>query len=106
HRPSGDGIDIRPMPSGVVATIPRGAMLPQGSTALIVAGRAASGDQEANSAYRVQATCMAMGQAAGVMAALSVKMGLDPEEIPMRDIYKILKEHGAILPGETKELFT
>ena len=41
---------------------------------LIVAGRAISGERAARSAFRIQASCMAMGQAAGAMAASSVSV--------------------------------
>ena len=43
---------------------------------------------------------MGMGQAAGAMAILSVRSGLDLEELAMEDIYKLLKEHNAIIPSE------
>ena len=65
HQPDSIEIDIRPLARGVVATIPYGALVPAGSDHLLVAGRSIAGDQAANSAYRVQATCMATGQAAG-----------------------------------------
>ena len=85
---------------GVVPTIPRGAMLPEGSRALIVAGRCISGDREAHSAYRVEASCMAMGQAAGAMAALAAQRECDVEELPIADVHDLLRRYGAIIPGE------
>lgn len=100
HRPNGDGVDIRPLSEGTIPTIPRGAMLPAGSEFLLVAGRSVAGDQEANSAYRVQASCMAMGQAAGAMAALSAERGIDAEDLPISDIQQALREWGAIIPGD------
>ncbi len=100
HRPSGHGIDYRTLAKDTYPTIPRGALLPQGSTGLIAAGRCAAGDQEANSAYRVQASCMAMGQAAGVMAALAAASGVDPEMVPLADIHRTLRAHGAIVPDD------
>ena len=81
-------------------TIPRGALLPVGSNRLIVAGRCIDGDREANSATRVEAPCMAMGQAAGVMAALSAKTGVDPADLPLADVHALLREHAAIVPGD------
>lgn len=93
-----DGIDTRPLQEGVVPTIPRGAMLPLGSKNFIVAGRCISGDREANSAFRVQASSMAMGQAAGAMAALAAQQLCSPEVLSLRDIDQLLKEHGAIVP--------
>jgi hypothetical protein len=100
HRPSGHGIDYRTLPKDTFPTIPRGALLPRGSNWLIAAGRCAAGDQEANSAYRVQASCMAMGQAAGAMAALSTHSGIEPEQLPIDHIHQTLRAHGAIVPGD------
>jgi hypothetical protein len=98
HTPEGSGLIFRHLNEGVVPTIPRGAMLPKGSSFLIAAGRHISGDREAHSAYRVQASCMAMGQAAGAMAALSAKKNIDPEQLPLSDVNKLQKKHGAIIP--------
>ncbi len=100
HRPSGHGIDLRLLCEGTFPTIPRGAMLPAGSTQLLAAGRCVAGDQEANSAYRVQGSCMAMGQAAGAMAALSSESGAELETLAIADIHATLRTHGAIVPGD------
>ncbi len=100
HQPDGDGIDIRPLEYGTVPSIPRGAMIPRGSAHLIVAGRAIAGDQEANSAYRVQASCMAMGQAAGANAALSARAGVPMSSVPLASLREQLRAGGAILPGD------
>lgn len=100
HRPNGDGIDIRPLREGVFPTIPRGAMLPEDSSFLLVAGRCVAGDQEANSAYRVQASSMAMGQAAGLMAAMSASTNVDPELLSIPAIHSGLRDAGAIVPGD------
>ncbi|MDP7634624.1 MAG: FAD-dependent oxidoreductase, partial [Candidatus Latescibacteria bacterium] len=86
---------------GVVPTVPRGALLPAGSRNFIVAGRCISSDRLANSALRVQATCMATGQAAGAMAALSARGRLDPEALPMGEVHALLRQHGAIVPGDS-----
>jgi glycine/D-amino acid oxidase-like deaminating enzyme len=99
HRSTGDGLGKEPLAEGVVPTVPRGALLPVGSRNLLVAGRCVSSDRLANSGLRVQASCMAMGQAAGALAALSAQTGLDPEEIPMDKVRSLLRQHGAIVPG-------
>lgn len=100
HRPGGEGIDLRPLMEDTFPTIPRGAMLPQGSSWLLVAGRCIAGDQEANSAYRVQASCMAMGQAAGAMAALASLSGTEVEQLAITEIHEVLRQHRAIVPGD------
>jgi len=81
-----------------VATIPLRALIPRGSKNLLVAGRCLSSDRGANSALRVQASCMGMGQAAAVAAVLASKQGSTPAEVPINDIKQELKEHGAIVP--------
>jgi hypothetical protein len=78
--------------------VPRGALVAMGRPGLLMAGRILSSDRAANSALRVQATCMATGQAAGALAALAVKRGLDPAVVPMRDLRALLRRHGAIVP--------
>lgn len=83
---------------GVVPTIPLGALIPKSSKNLMVAGRCLSSDRLANSALRVQASCMAMGQAAGVTVALAAKAGTTPSQVPMANIRRELVRHGAILP--------
>jgi hypothetical protein len=102
HRPGGDGIDLRPLAEGTFPTIPRGAMLPLGSEWLLAAGRCIAGDQQASSAYRVQASCMAMGQAAGVMGALSAHSGVEPEQLAIDDIHEVLRAYGAVVPGDIR----
>jgi glycine/D-amino acid oxidase-like deaminating enzyme len=98
HQAERAGLDCRPLKEGVVPTIPRGALLPAGSRNLLVAGRCLSSDRLANSALRVQAACMAMGQAAGAMAALAADSGVEVEALPMTAIRQLLHEHGAIVP--------
>lgn len=99
HLNDGKGINYRLLNANVLPTIPRGALLPVGSRNLIVAGRCASSDRDTNSAIRVECPCMAMGQAAGAMAALSARTGVDPEALPLQEIRTLLRAHGAIVPG-------
>lgn len=99
HKVDGPGIDTRPLAEGTLPTIPLRALLPRGSRNLIVAGRNACGDQEAHSAFRVQASCMAMGQAAGAAAALASKTGHELREVALDDLRATLQRYGAIVPS-------
>ncbi|MBS1369885.1 MAG: FAD-dependent oxidoreductase [Lentisphaeria bacterium] len=92
------GLDKRLLEPGVVPTVPRGALIPANTRHLLAAGRILSSDRLANSALRVQATCMATGQAAGALAALSVNSGLPAEEVPMPELRRLLEANGAIVP--------
>ncbi|MCC7491879.1 MAG: FAD-dependent oxidoreductase [Fimbriimonadaceae bacterium] len=96
HLPA--GLDFRPLPTGVVPTIPRAAMIPLGSQGFLAPGRHLSSDRLANSALRVQASCMAMGQAAGALAALAVRQGGEPGDQDLAAVRQLLSDHGAIVP--------
>jgi len=93
------GIRPKPLAEGVVPTVPLGALIPKGSRDFLVAGRCVSSDRLANSGLRVQASCMAMGQAAGAAAALAAKSGTTPAKVPLADLRMVLQSHGAIVPG-------
>ena len=100
HELGGDGLDCRPLRPGMVPTVPRGALLPRGCGPLIAAGRCISSDRLANSALRAQATCMATGQAAGALAALSASRSADPRQVDRAELRDLLRKHGAIVPAE------
>ncbi len=83
----------------VVATVPLRSLIPKRSKNFIVAGRCVSSDRLANSALRVQASCMGMGQAAGAAAALASRNKTTPLEIPITDLQYLIEEHGGIVPS-------
>jgi len=92
------GVHPAHLKEGIVATVPLRALIPMGSRNLLVAGRCLSSDRMANSALRVQATCMATGQAAGAAAALAAKNGVTPGEVPIEELKALLRDSGAIVP--------
>lgn len=97
HRNGDKGIYQIALTDGQVPTIPLSALLVKGTENLLTAGRCVSGDRLANSAFRVKASCMAMGQAAAACASVALH-----EKVPIRkaDIKKIrglLRKHDAIV---------
>jgi glycine/D-amino acid oxidase-like deaminating enzyme len=94
---------FQPLPEGILPQVPLGAQLPESARNLIVAGRCVSSDQVANSALRVQASCMAMGQVAGAVAHLAGERGCDLDEVPLADVRALLESHGAIVPPAEPE---
>ncbi len=92
------GVKPAPLAEGVVPTVPLRALVPKDSQRLIVAGRGISSDRLANSALRVQATCMATGQAAGTAAALAAQQNSTPLDVPLDTLRELLRQHGAIVP--------
>jgi len=93
------GVKPEHLKEGIVPTIPRGALVPKDSRNLLVAGRCLASDRLANSALRVQSSCMAMGQAAGAAAALAARSGSTPMNVPLTELRQVLKDHGAIVPA-------
>ena len=57
---------------------------------LMMAGRCISGDFIAHASYRVTGNAVAMGEAAGAVAALAAKTGRLPHEIAWADAFKLL----------------
>jgi len=75
--------------------IPYGCLLPRGLEGLLVAGRCISGTHVAHSSYRVTGTCMQMGQAAGVAAAMAARQGVAPRRIEGTRLKRRLQDLGA-----------
>ena len=95
---SKEGVTPKHLQEDVVATVPLRALIPKGSKNLLAAGRCVSSDRLANSALRVQASCMGMGQAAGAAAALACKKNMTPVNVPIDDIKQLIRSHGGIIP--------
>jgi hypothetical protein len=93
------GVEQRVLAEGDVPTVPLSAMAPPGRDRILAAGRCVSSDRRAHSALRIQATCMAMGQAAGAAAALATRTQTVSAEVPIDRLGEVLAENGAILPG-------
>ena len=97
------GVRPKKLKRGIVPTVPLSALVPKGSSNILVAGRCVSSDRLANSGLRVQASCMAMGQAAGATAALAVERNTVPLNVPLSDIREMLVQHGAVVPAVETE---
>ena len=92
------GVDPKYLKDGVKPTVPYRSLLPKGVDGMLVAGRCLSADRMAMAAIRVQASCMATGQAAGEAAALAVARGVDLRRIDMGELKARLKSRGCIVP--------
>jgi len=77
--------------------IPFRSIVPRGSHNLLVAGGCISATREAFASIRVQAQCMALGQAAGTAAALCVDRNLGVSTLDGRFLNTILKEQQAFV---------
>ncbi len=97
HRAEQDSTAWNLLSDDVVYDIPYRCLLPQGVEGLLVAGRCLSADHEAHASARPMVQCMAMGQAAGVAAALALDKNLMPREVSMGELQDSLRELGAVI---------
>ena len=77
--------------------IPLRALLSKDIPNLMMAGRCISGDFTAHSSYRVTGDAAKLGEAAGTTAAVAVRQGADPRDIP----FAAVAPHLPPLEGET-----
>jgi len=71
-------------------TIPYRCLVPEKIHGLLLAGRNISGTHMAHSNYRVMPMCIAMGEGAGVAAALAVKQNIDVRDVDVSEVQKHL----------------
>ena len=79
-------------------SIPLRALIPDNLDNALTAGRGLSATHTAFSALRVMPPSMAMGQAAGVAAAMAAKRNAPPAELPYDELRAALIEGGALIP--------
>ena len=72
--------------------IPLRALIARDVDGLLMAGRCISGDFVAHASYRVTGSAVAMGEAAGVLAALSARRDELPHRVPWEAVAPTLKE--------------
>jgi hypothetical protein len=81
-----------------VVYVPYRAMVPQKTEGLLVACRAFSSDDDANSCFNLIPHCMALGQAAGAAASIAVSRGISVRDVPYDALKSELIKQGVLLP--------
>ena len=77
--------------------LPYRSLVPLEVDNLLVAGRSISATSDAAGAVRVMPPCMAMGQAAGIAAAIAVNGGTAPRNVDASELRKLLLKNKAFL---------
>lgn len=96
HDPTGSGWGVSYIKSeDQCYDIPYRCLLPKKIDNLLVAGRCISTTVEALASTRIMPSCMALGEAAGMAAAMSAGSGIIPRNIAVSDLRKKLRENGA-----------
>jgi hypothetical protein len=89
------------LPDGVYYQVPLRCLLPRGLANVLVAGRCISTSHDAHGSVRVSATCMAMGEAAGITAALAARAGKAVRAVEFGEIRTALLAKGAVLDARS-----
>jgi len=97
HSPTGEGTVNPPMAPGASYDIPYRSLVPKEIENLLVAGRCISSTHEGQSAIRVIPIVVAIGQAAGVAAALSARLNVSPRRLDVSLLQRTLRSQGANL---------
>lgn len=106
HSPDGEGTCTRHIGEQgrrPYCDIPYEILLPQGVENLLAAGRCVSASFEAQASVRVTPSAGAMGQAAGIAAALAAREGVAPAQVEVRRLQALLVENGAYLELPAQE---
>lgn len=97
HTPDGETMYVYNLDPGKSMTIPYRCMLPKGKDGLLVAGRCVSYEAPVANCIRCMPQCMAMGEAAGVAAAMAASEGITPREVNIPKLQETLKKQNVIL---------
>lgn len=92
---------IQPIPHPLVQ-IPYRSLVPRDIEGLLVAGRCYSSDAPANNLTNLIPHCVAMGQAAGLAAVLSVEDGVNVRSVDYQVLQKRLMDQGVVLPDNVR----
>ncbi|MDR0507204.1 MAG: FAD-dependent oxidoreductase [Dysgonamonadaceae bacterium] len=92
--PESPELDFEPVPS---FNVPLGALIPEKINGLIVADKAISVTNLINGSTRLQPCVLLTGQAAGILAALSVSQNKQPRAVAVRQVQEYLLNVGAYI---------
>jgi hypothetical protein len=90
-------IGVDGTPSGLTYGIPYRCLLPVAVDGLLVAGRCLSATHDAHASARSMGQCMAMGQAAGTAAALSLRADVRPRDLDVHALRATLVADDVLL---------
>lgn len=85
---------VEHLPANAPFQIPVGCLIPEEGNGLLVAEKSISVTHIVNGCSRLQPVVMQLGEACGVLAALSVTLGVPPEEVPLEVLQTQLIENG------------
>ncbi len=100
--PVADEVGISPSisPKFPVVSVPYGSLVPRHLDGMLAAGRHISCDANSHGFMREIPQCWLTGHAAGVGAAVAANRGVQPREVDVAEVRKVLREQGAHLSDD------
>jgi len=100
HGGAGTGTTWKYLPDGRAVGIPLSTLIVRDGVNTLAAGRCFSATHDAQASVRSMAQCMAMGQAAGTVAALAMAHDGSIRSVPFQRVHDRLTNDGAVLEME------
>ncbi len=97
HSPNGAELKFFDQKADKGYEIPLRILIPKNSENLIVTGRCVSATHEACASLRVTPSVMALGEAAGVLAALAAQKKTSPRQVDYREVQSVLRAQGQLI---------
>lgn len=104
HVPGTDQLSLQPVRHAV--GVPYGCLVSKNVSNLMVAGRCASVASDIYGLTRIMGTCMGMGEAAGVAAAMAVEQDIRPRDVDVTRLREKLAAQGAIVELKSQGMET
>jgi len=100
--PAADEVGISPSisPKFPVVSVPYGSLVPRALDGMLAAGRHISCDANSHGFMREIPQCWLTGHAAGAGAAVAANRGVQPREVDVAEVRKLLREQGAHLSDD------
>lgn len=100
--PAADEVGISPSisPKFPVISVPYGSLVPRALDGMLAAGRHISCDANSHGFMREIPQCWLTGHAAGAGAAVAANRGVQPREVDVAEVRKLLREQGAHLSDD------
>ncbi len=102
-RPVANEVGVSPSisPKFPVVSVPYGSLVPRNLDGMLTAGRHMSCDANSHGFMREIPQCWLTGHAAGVGAAVAANRGIQPRDVDVAEVRKILREQGAHLHDDS-----
>ena len=103
REPAADEVGVSPSinPRYPLVSVPYGCLVPRQLDGLLVGGRHISCDANSHGFMREIPQCWLTGHAAGVGAALAADRGVEPRQVDVGEMRRVLRAQGAYLSDDT-----